>query len=175
MRAIDVNMTILDMLRNGVVIETLCGQIYAQLERVSSKDKEAAKVFAKMGLEEEKHAAFLQHRHDMLKTRPVSLIRIPDVHGTQLTLIETLRDLKQTIDTNPPDVDAAIRIAMKIEREVERVHEHTIQDLIESTGKLADSTIGFEAIKFQESQEHEAELNHLAETRGIAVPSHAVH
>ncbi len=58
-------MTVLDMLRNGVEIETLCGQIYAQLERAS---KEAAKVFAKMSLEEEKHAAFLQHRRDMLIT-----------------------------------------------------------------------------------------------------------
>ena len=65
-------------------------------------------------------------------------------------------------------MDAAIRTAMQMEREVERVHEHTIQDLIERTGKLAEGTIGFEAIKFQDSQEHEAELNHLAETRGIA-------
>ncbi len=161
-------MTVLDVLKNGVEIETLCGQIYAQLECASSEDKEAAKVFAKMGLEEEKHAAFFQDRHDMLKTRPALLIRIPDVHGKQLTLIEKLRDLKRTIDTNPPCVDAAIRTAMQCEREVERVHEHTIQDLIESTGKLAEGTIGFEAIKFQESQEHEAELNHLAETRGIA-------
>ena len=167
-------MTVLDMLRNGVEIETLCGQIYAQLERASAEDKEAAKVFAKMSLEEEKHAAFLQHRRDVLITRPASLIRILDVPETQLPFIEELRDLKQTIDTHPPQVDAAIRTAMQIERDVERVHEHTIQDLIKSTGKLAEGTIGFEAIKFQESQEHEAELNHLAETRGITVPSHAV-
>ena len=164
-------MTILDMLKNGVEIETLCGQIYLLLEGISAEDEEAAEVFAKMALEEEKHAAFLQHRHDMLKTHPASLIRIPDVHGTQSTFIENLHDLKRTINTSPPQVDDAIRIAMQIERNVERAHEHTIQDLIESTGELAEGTIGFEAIKFQESQEHEAELNHLAETRGIAVPS----